>query len=388
MKKKVCILKTGDVTFISRIHRTAQALQETNNYEVTIVSITPRSKIKEDGYSYKMLYVDVKSRVLKNSIFTPIRILEGLFKLFIIALNQRANIYVAIGIEDLISIYFISKLTDSKFVYSANELEADRKRVSNNKLNIWINKIVVFFEKRVLKSAQSVIAADTERAKLMQQLYDIKKVEVIRNVPIPEDIPASDLIRKSLDLPKSNKILLYQGMLSQGRGLEAAIKACSGTSLRKLCLVLLGFISESYKKELIDLAKQNSFNKLYFILPVSWRELLQWTKSADISIVLIENISRSYYLAAPNKLYESIMVGVPYIASNFPEIKHVHSITKGGILVNPENITEISEAIYKLIENDEFYKKCQLNELKAKEIFNWGVEKRSLIEIFDKIKTK
>ncbi|WP_242134060.1 glycosyltransferase [Aestuariivivens marinum] len=385
MKKKICIIRSGDITFISRIHRAAEALQESNKYDVETLSITPRDGVKRIDYIYKMQYVDIKSRVLKGSVFSIIRIFEGLAKLFFRALKQKADLYLAIGLEDLVIVYIISKINGAKFIYSANELEGDRRRLSNEKLNTKLNQIVISAERMILKKAEQVIAADIERAKLMEKWYKLKHVEVVRNVPVPMDISRSNLIRQKLNIPKDQKVLLYQGMLSKGRGLELAIEACSKTPLNNFCFVLLGFISETYKKELKDLAKKNGFEELYFIPPVPWRELLYWTKSADISIVLIENVSISYYLAAPNKLYESIMVGVPYIASDFPEINHVHNVSQSGILVNPENVEAISKAIEKLLEDKSFYDECVYNSLEAKNIFSWDNEKKRLLEIVDKV---
>lgn len=385
MKKKVCILRAGDITFISRIHRTALALQESNNYDVTTLSITPRDNVKRTDYAYKMNYVDIKTRVFKSSLFSVLRIFEGLTKLFFRAIKLKADIYIAIGIEDLVMVYVTSKITGAKFIYSANELEGDRKRVANKKLNKRLNNIVIGIERFMLKNAECIIAADIERAKLMEKWYGLDKVEVVRNVPIPESISESNLIREKLEIPDEQKILLYQGMLSPGRGLEVAIKACSKTKSEDFSLVLLGFISNTYKSELLDLAKQLDFTRLYILPPVPWRELLFWTKSSDISIVLIENVSISYYLAAPNKLYESIMAGVPYIASDFPEINHVHQISKSGVLVDPENIDEISEAIVKLTQDESFYEECVRGALLARNIFNWDVEKKKLLGIVDQV---
>ncbi|MFI1772643.1 glycosyltransferase [Thalassobellus citreus] len=385
MKKKICILRAGDVTYISRIHRTALALQETGNYYVTVLSIAPRDKTKRENYTYKMIYIDIKSRVLKSSVFSILRIIEGLTRLFFKTLKQKADIYIAIGVEDLIIAYIISKLTGAKLVYSANELEGDRKRVGNEKLNRKLNNVVIRIERGILKSAKSVIAADVERAKLMEKWYKLSKVEVIRNVPLLEEIPRSNLIREKFQIPKQQKILLYQGLINYGRGIEVAIEACSKAKSKNFCLVLLGFITPAYKKELIDLAKKINFKRLYIIPAVPWRELLFWTKSADVSIVLIENVSISFYLAAPNKIYESIMVGVPYIASDFPEINHVHDISKSGILVNPENIVEISKAIDRLIEDLPFYNECIENALQARNVFNWGKEKKKLLDIMEEL---
>ncbi|MBC3758490.1 glycosyltransferase family 4 protein [Hyunsoonleella sp. SJ7] len=385
VKKKICIVRAGDVTFISRIHRTALALQERGNYDVTIVSITPRDNLKRRDYPYQMNYIDIKARAIRSSIFSVLRIVEGLIKLFFSALKQKADLYIAIGIEDLVIIYFVTKLTGAKFIYSANELEGDRKRASNLKLNQKLNNVVIKVERFILKKAECVIAADIERAKLMERWYKLDKVDVVRNVPIPEEIAESDLIRKKLNIPEDQKVLLYQGLLASGRGLEVAIEACSKIKSDNSHLVFLGFITDSYKEKLVRLARENNLDRFHILPPVPWRELLFWTKSADISLALIENVSISYYLAAPNKLYESIMVGIPYIASDFPEIRHVQRVAKSGILVDPENVNEISKAIDKLISNSFYYKQCIENSRQARHVFNWNNEKIKLLNIVDRI---
>ena len=386
MKKKICIIRASDITFISRVHRTAQALQQSGKYQVNVLSIMPRGGKPISEYPYETTYISIKSRALKSSLFSIFRILEGMARLYFSAKKQKADIYIPIGIEDLVIVYVISKFFKTKFIYSANELEGDRKRVGNKKLNKFLNRQVIKIEKWMLNKSNGVIAADLERAKLMEKWYGLDKVEVIRNVPSYVDVDNENLIRKELNLPKASKILLYQGMLSPGRGLEVSIKACAKSKTQnKIHLVLLGFITEEYKDKLLKTAGDFGFANLHILPPVPWKELLFWTKSADISLVLIENVSISYYLAAPNKLYETIMVGVPYIASNFPEIKHVHEVAKAGILVNPENVNDITEAIDKLNEDKLLYKSCVKSSNFAKTVFNWSIEQKKLLQIMENI---
>ncbi|BFP41099.1 glycosyltransferase family 4 protein [Flavobacteriaceae bacterium GF1] len=385
MKRRICIIRASDITFISRIHRTAQALQESGKYEVSVLSIMPR-RYDPTKYSYKTIYIPIKSRVLKSSFFSIVRIVEGLVKLFFRANKQKAHIYIPVGIEDLIIVYIISRLKKTKFVYSANELEGDRKRVGNKRVNDFLNQQVIKIEKWILKKSDGVIAADLERAKVMEKWYGLDKVEVVRNVPIYEDLKNENLIRKKLNISQESKILLYQGMLSPGRGLEVSIEACAQSSCQsRVHLVLLGFITEDYKNKLQRIANNHGFKNLNILPPVPWKELLLWTKSADISLVLIENVSISYYLAAPNKLYETIMAGVPYIASNFPEIQHVHKVAKSGLLVNPENVNEISKAIDSLIEDKALYESCNSFSEYAKTVFNWSLEQKKLLQIIDTV---
>lgn len=386
--KKICIIRAGDVTFISRIHRAALALQESNHYDVTLLSIIPRNDKEVENYPYKVIELTIKTRFLKSNIFFPIRVIEGLSRIYIEARKQKADIYVAITVEDLLIAYLIKRFTKTKLVYNANELEGHRKLFKSKLIQTIANKLIRVTEKHILRRADCIIAADLERSKIMEEWYNLKRVETIRNVPIYHDCQKLNLISEKLSLNIDYKILLYQGIIAPGRGAESSIIASSQINNQKFVLVLLGEIENGYKAILLNIAKKYNFDRLYFISAVPWQELLYWTSSADISMVLIENVSLSYYLAAPNKLYESIMAEVPYIASNFPEIKHVHNIANAGILVSPYDIKEISHSIERLLSDNEFIQTCKCNANVAKEVFNWNMEKKKLLSIIDNLYTK
>ena len=383
--KKICILRAGDVTYISRIHRAALALQESDHYDVTIISIRPRNEKEVENYPYIMIRLPIKTRFLKSNVFYLFRVFEGLTRIYNQARKQKADIYVAITVEDLLIAFLITCFSKAKLVYNSNELEADRKLFNTRLLQKVANKTIRIIEGRILRKADCVIAADIERGKVMEKWYDLEKVEIIRNVPIYHSSQKVNLIRETLSLQGEVKVLLYQGLLGPGRGLEPSIIASSKVINQQFILVLLGDIDNTYKNALLKIANENCFTRLFFISAVPWQDLIFWTSSADISLVLIENVSLSYYLAAPNKLYESIMAEVPYIASNFPEINHVHKIANAGILVNPESINEIASAIGKLLFEDEFKIECKHNAKNAKEIFNWDKEKIKLISIFENL---
>ncbi len=377
-KQNITVVKAGDVTFISRIHRLASSLQAVENYSVKIISIEPRDIEHVGSYKYESIRVPIESRKFKSKLFLPFRVLEGFWRVFVQCLKSKSDLFIAAGFEDLVLIWIASFFLKTNFIYIANELEGDRNRTGNPKLNKFVNKLVIRLERKILKKAVYTIAADFERAKVMEDWYKLEKVEVLRNLPNFKDVENKNLIKSKLNIPQTDKILLYQGIVAPGRGIEVGIKGCAGVKSNQIHLVILGFYSDGYKKKLLRIAEGCNFKNIYFLDPVPWKELLLWTASCDISFVLIENISISYYLAAPNKLYETIMVNKPYIASDFPEIKRVHAIANSGILVNPKNIIEISKAIKKLLEEPEFYSNCVENSKIARNELNWEIEQKKL----------
>jgi len=319
--------------------------------------------------------VPIKSRVLRGRIFSLVRIGEGLLRIFFRAARHKADIYIPVGFLELLIAFTVSRFSKTILIYNANELEGDRHRVNTKWLNTLLNWVVRVLEGAILRRVDRVIAADYERARLMEQWHTLSEVALVRNVPLYQPVSDENLIRKHLRIPVDHKVLLYQGMIVKGRGLEVAIMASAHVRGGVFSVVLLGFVTQAYRLYLEAIAQNSGFTRLRFLPPVPWQDLHAWTCSADISFVLIEPLSISYSLAAPNKLYESIMAERPYIASDLPEIRRVHEVAEAGILVDPRDTTAIAAAIETLITDDAVTLQHVAHARKAKQIFNWDREK-------------
>jgi len=62
----------------------------------------------------------------------------------------------------------------------------------------------------------------------------------------------------------------------------------------------------------------------------------EYTVDADVGLALIENTCLSYYLCAPNKLYEYVACGVAVVVSDFPEMSRFVDIYDCGWKVKLE----------------------------------------------------
>jgi len=75
---------------------------------------------------------------------------------------------------------------------------------------------------------------------------------------------------------------------------------------------------------------------------------------------------------------------IPVIGSAFPLWKEILEGNNCGICVDPLNAEEISEAVNKIINDPELAEKMGENGRKAvKEKYNWDVEKKKLLELYD-----
>ena len=123
-------------------------------------------------------------------------------------------------------------------------------------------------------------------------------------------------------------------------------------------------------------------DRIYIRSYVPNHELIKWIASADASLVLIRNTCLSYYYAAPNKLYEALMAGLPVVASDFPEIRLVMDQAQAGLLVNPLNVKEVADAIAAIFESPARYRHLARNARRAAEReFNWEYERTKYLRI-------
>ena len=94
-------------------------------------------------------------------------------------------------------------------------------------------------------------------------------------------------------------------------------------------------------------------------------------------------------MAAPNKFYEAAMVGTPVIASRFPEMEAVLKCYNYGLLVNPESVKEISEALLYLYEDQSAWEKVSRAGLEASHTeLNWEKESENLKRHISKLVKK
>jgi glycosyltransferase involved in cell wall biosynthesis len=167
--------------------------------------------------------------------------------------------------------------------------------------------------------------------------------------------------------------------LKEDRGLKRIIE--SMLSVKSGCLKIVGYGElENELKELVN--NYNLQKKINFGGKISWDRLYLETSRARAGLVLFEPEGLNYTYASPNKFFEYVHAGTPVIASNIPSFDDLVGENKVGILVNHNSITEIAEAIEKLLTNkdiwDDFHREC----LKARQEWNWEQQEEKLLRIY------
>ena len=267
-------------------------------------------------------------------------------------------------------------------VYDAHEFEAGRNTAGKRgRLKQWF---ILHLERFLMrKTAFNMMVNDTiaEEVKKMHHLRE--KPLVVRNIPAEWD-PKEEICREQriafcheLQLPEDTFLLMYHGVLTNGRGIENVVRAIAG--LEKVAVILLGYGESSYVATIKSLIKSLGVEKkVLFHSAVPQGELWQFIGAADAGMVLIENVCLSYYYSLPNKLFENIQSEKMVIGSNFPEYRQIIEGYNIGLCCNPHDAAEITESIRKIKNNLLLRDQFKNNLLTAKEVLCWENEKEIL----------
>ena len=211
----------------------------------------------------------------------------------------------------------------------------------------------------------------------LKKEYGLKKIILLRNLPRYYKPTLQLDFHSHLNIDKSKKIILYQGVLLKGRGIEKVFAV-----LKELpdCVFVIagGGEYEEYFKKLTT--EMNLVDQVFFLGKLTQDELPKITASADIGVSLIENLSTSYYYALPNKLFEYIMAEVPVIVSNLPQMKEVVEKYDVGFSIDIDNKAELITAIKKLTEDSSLHESKKQNCHIASQELNWEKEVTNLLQ--------
>ena len=168
------------------------------------------------------------------------------------------------------------------------------------------------------RSADSVVTVNDALAERLLARWRLARPPlVVANLPEPPD-PAvaaalarpSDLLRTAAGLPPTTRIVLFQGRLGPGLGLDEAAEAV--LAVPDAALVLLGFgrgLEASLARD-----RDPRFAGRHVTLPARHPdELLAWTASADVAIIPLPPVSMNQRLSTPNKFWEALAAGTPVV---------------------------------------------------------------------------
>jgi glycosyltransferase involved in cell wall biosynthesis len=292
-------------------------------------------------------------------------------------MQKNYDIYHSNDLNTLPQGFICSKLRfkKRKLVYDSHEVQTSRTGYDSG----FYGKMESFFIDKI----NAMIVENHTRAKYNEDLYGFYP-NVVHNYPFKQDIYENETlsIHKILGLPEGEKILLYQGGIQTGRGLDKLVQAAP--LFNEGTLVFIG--DGRIKPELERMVNEMDLNhKVKFLPKVNLSDLPKYTKNAYLGFQVLNNVCFNHFSASSNKLFEYIMSHVPVVACSFPEIKRVVEGEHVGLCVDSHNHVEIANAVNVLLENEILRNEMSENCKQAKLKYNWEVEKENLLTIYKRV---
>lgn len=248
----------------------------------------------------------------------------------------------------------------------------------------WPGKAILeSLERRWAASADRVLTVNAPYADLLAGQLHLPPPPVVMNCPErwSPPSPRPNLIRESLGLSPDTAVVLYQGGLMTGRGIEQTMEAILEVPGAVLCLLGFGGLSERFAQES---ATPRYAGRVRLLEPVPPDELLEWTASADVSVMAIQPTSMNHRFTTPQKLFESIAAGVPVVTSDLPGMADIVRSTGVGLVCDPTSPAAIASAIRQVLSASVVDRDLLRDHVLgvAHEQYNWEAQVDTLLGIY------
>ncbi|MFN3134393.1 MAG: glycosyltransferase [Candidatus Kryptonium sp.] len=291
----------------------------------------------------------------------------------------NANIIIASDFFSLPIAWLISKIRKSKLIYDSREFYSSLASLHGRKPE---QQLIIKLEKFFASRCDAILTVNQAIYEMLSTKFYKIKIQILRNLPHKKNQFKIFALPSNLFTP-NDILLVYLGLFHPGRGLnlyfDITEKLMAEFPSVKLLLIGKGELKWEIEKEI----KNRKLEDFVFIFgPYAPDQHILFPKVRKlIGLCLIEPLSTSYIFSLPNKIFEYMQHQIPFVASDFPEIRKVVEKYKVGILVNPEDFENILKAIKELIENDALYDKLKENCKVALNELNWEEEFKKLHEL-------
>ena len=361
-KKKIILFTvTTDLTYDQRMIRICTSLAN-EGYSVILVGRKMKLSLPLTKEPFKQKRISCIFD--KGKLFY----IEYNIRIFFFLLFTRMDCICAIDLDTILPCYFISKIKKIKRVYDAHELFCEMKEIVTRP---FIHKIWKKIEMFCVPKFNNGYTVNQPIAIEFEKMYGVK-YEVIRNIA---------LMRPVVKLPKTEKFILYQGAVNEGRCFETLIPAMQDVNSK---LVICG--DGNFMVQTQQLVKKyNIENKVIFKGKITPAELRTITQQAYIGITLFDDKGLSNYYSLANRFFDYIHAGIPQLCVNYPVYKSINDEQPIALLVTDTSSENLALQLNKLLNNETLYKELKNNCIKAREILNWQTEEKKLIKFYKEL---
>jgi glycosyltransferase involved in cell wall biosynthesis len=375
-----------------RAWRLATALTKAN-YQVSIADIAcdRASRVEENVMGIHVTHLHVSTsflserfrrRSFRNAAWVFCRALLWL-------MQAPADIYHALDLAALPACYIASRLRRKPLIFDAYDMPFETLALSDmTKGRYRLQTLIKPVINHGIAYCAGIIAASPATVQEIKKRYHVSNVSLVRNIPPYQPIVRSDHLRRYLGLEPDRYIALYQGNLQPDRGLDTLVQTARFLD-ENIIIVIMGKDSLPGTRSRLEalIATERVGDRIKIIPEVPYHELLNWTASADIGLIVFQpKYSLNIQQTLPNKLFEFIMAGVPILASQLDAVVELIRTYSVGQIVTSLSPADIATAIKCMLADHAALASMRRNALDAaKRQLNWENEEEVLIRFYRNI---
>jgi glycosyltransferase involved in cell wall biosynthesis len=360
--KKIILAVINDLLTDQRVHKMALTLTQ-SGWDVTLVGRLKKDSTELPPRPYRTYRLSLFFE--KGKLFY----LEFTVRLFFFLLSQKSDIITANDLDTLLPCYLVSKIKRNELIYDTHEYFTEVPELVKKPFekNIWLT-----LEKWLFPKVKKIITVNEKIASQYNEKYN-KNITIIKNMPF------SQKINTNVNEKIKKKILLYQGAINLGRGVDLMLQTITLLPEFKLWIIGKGDIYEDMRKLAHEIG---ALNQVVFWGNLPFEQLPQYTQMAFLGFSLEENIGLNYRYATPNKVYDYIQNRTPIIVSDLPEMKHIVSTYKVGRVLMERTPKALASLILELYQTPNQYYELIENTNVAAEILCWEKQEHILKQLY------
>jgi glycosyltransferase involved in cell wall biosynthesis len=377
----VCAVVISDLAYDARVWKEVRTLRESGRTVVLIgcsYDIAGVRRRTQDGIDV----VEVSLGTRAGRVSAASRALT-LTRVWREVLRTRARVFHVHNIHPGLAGLIASRIRRAPVVYDAHELYGEpQDRSSRARLAA---AMTYGLEGLMVRRSAAVITTNRSRATVLARRHGREGVVVLANVP---NLQLS-VIPLDPGYPRNVHVLLYQGgIYAESRAFRQALEALTQLP-SNVHLAILGF-GRDRDIELVH-HWSDGFgvsSRVHLLPPRPFDELVRTAAAATIGLVPIRPVRLNHTLGDTNKLHEYLMAGLPVVASDLPEIRHVaqQGDPPVGEVFDPEDSASIAAAVKRILSDQDQLARRRSEALRlARELYNWEAEETKLLDLYRRL---
>ncbi len=279
------------------------------------------------------------------------------------AARLRPDVVHSIDFDTAWPAQVAARLTGAAIVYDIFDFYSEMILLD---LPRFLRRFLARAERRMVRRADLVILPDLRRQEQFEGVQPRRLVEVLN---VPEDRPVAAT-------PAKDFTLFYGGMIAKDRGLVDLLVACEATGAK---FVVAGHGPD----EEVLLPQLESSPVCLYLGTVPYDEVLKRTASSHAVAALYDPTVPNNRLAAPNKLYEAMMLSKPVLTNE--GIALADLVRKAGIGVvatygDPPSVQKVLEDL--MLHPAECEAMGQRGRRLFEERYRWSIQAERLVAAY------